>query len=613
MPPLGLGVWLQVLPLLAMFCTLWITAQDELSLKYSTVKFWEYVLYGWAYAVTGYWLGLVICIRYLRARWLAALFAWFYLFLYAVNISLLHSAGVVLDAYYFRIAGTTNWMAYFTSWIWAVTGLYGLSGIAASWLLYKFSPALKQVHVRSLLVLLVLLWGAVQISKNNYLHPSALVTKMVGSRQSGAWQVTQTETLRTVADNPVAILDKVVFAKWQPLQIRPTSELSAVADTLKTWHLTLGARQYPSLGLKPFNHIIVFTAEGLSLDLLSPFNTNLPPEITPFYGSTMVTQAMLVNYKTVGIPTQPGLIATYNSHPNVPGLLTGNSEMSLIKLLNAQGYETYVLTGCSETFLNNKTFYTKLGFKHIIGTETWGKDPKKLPFIDGRGLMDRELYNAALEILAQNPDKKIYIHVHNLDIHGPVPRDYFGALEYPPVPERVEQAALGSDATAKAILEGVFRHDYDMGLVLRKMQDRNLLTDDTLMVLMADHNFPPTKALKDIPGYPDGIFERIPLAFFSGQKLPKMDPAQSCSQIDFAPSVAHLLGLPIPPGWWGESVFATNTTSPYVLRFNDLISFTTAPGTPEQKISITHPANQSESNLMKVFQSIYFDPARTNH
>jgi hypothetical protein len=74
-----------------------------------------------------------------------------------------------------------------------------------------------------------------------------------------------------------------------------------------------------------------------------------------------------------------------------------------------------------------------------------------------------------------------------------------------------------------------------------------------------------------------------------------------------------LLGLPIPPGWWGESVFATNTTSPYVLRFNDLISFTTAPGTPEQKISITHPANQSESNLMKVFQSIYFDPARTNH
>ena len=67
-PHLGIGVWLQALPLLVMFSILWFTAQDTLGLLTGTVKFWEYVIYGWAYAVSGYWLGLVVCLRYRRRR-----------------------------------------------------------------------------------------------------------------------------------------------------------------------------------------------------------------------------------------------------------------------------------------------------------------------------------------------------------------------------------------------------------------------------------------------------------------------------------------------------------------------------------------------------------------
>jgi hypothetical protein len=48
-PHLGTGIWLQALPLLVMFSVLWFTAQDILGLFTNTVKFWEYVLYGWAY------------------------------------------------------------------------------------------------------------------------------------------------------------------------------------------------------------------------------------------------------------------------------------------------------------------------------------------------------------------------------------------------------------------------------------------------------------------------------------------------------------------------------------------------------------------------------------
>jgi hypothetical protein len=387
-----------------------------------------------------------------------------------------------------------------------------------------------------------------------------------------------------------------------------------MSETIKTWHLSLGPRQYSSLGLKPFNHIVVFGTESLSLDFLSPYNTRLPLEITPFYGSADITQAMFLNYKCVALPTQPGLAVTYNSHPNARALLAGNSDLSLVKLLNAQDYDTYVLMGCSETFLNNKVFLAKLGFQHVFGLETWEKDPKMQTFVDRRGLMDRALYDAALKILEQNQDRKIFIHVLSADTHGPTPRDYFGSLHYPPVPDAVNQLIEnvpgGSDDDARAILGGIFRHDYDVGLTIHRMQERNLLTDDTLVVLTADHNFPPARALQDIPGYPGGIFERIPLAFLSGQTLPKADLNASHCQLDFAPTIAHLLGLPIPQGWWGESVFATNRPSSYVMRFNDKL--TVESGGASRSISLGEPSNQSARDLIELFQSLYVAPAQTS-
>jgi len=616
-PHLGIGTWLQTLPLLVMFSILWFTAQDALGLFINTLKFWEYVLYGWAYGVTGYWLGLVVCLRYLRSLWLAMLFAWFYLFLYAINIGMLHSAGTVLVHFYVRIADATDWLPYFTEWLWFIAGIYVLCGLAACWLINQYALELKQLRVRKLLVLLVLLWAVVQLSKKNYIHPSEVVTKIIGQRQAGVWQVTQTETLRMVADNPVVILGKALFTTWRPLRLRPVSELAALSDTIKAWHLALGPRQYPPLGLKPFNHVIVFATESLSLDFLSPYNTNLPPEISPFYGSTAVTQAMFVNYKCIALPTQPGLAVTYNSHPNVRALLMGQSELSLVKILNAQGYETYVLIPGSETFLGNRVFFARLGFQHIIGLETLKKDPNILPFVEGRGVMDRAMYDTALNLLARNRDKKIYIHIMNGDTHGPVPRDYFGSLQYPPVPDSVSGLVKSepgeADDQARAILAEIFRHDYDIGLTLRRMQEKNLLTDDTLVVLTADHNFPRAKSLNDIPGYPDTLFSRIPLAFFSGQPLPPVEGNEACSQLDFAPSMAHLLGLKIPPGWWGESVFATNRLSPYVMRFNDKLNIVPVNGGPGQSISISKPTTQSETNLLEIFQSLYVDPPDKGH
>ncbi len=91
------GVWIQLLPLLVMFALLWITAWTPFHLSADTVKFWEYLVYAWLYAAAVYLLGLVLLVKYLRVWWLAAMFAWLFLLLYAVNAGFVRNMGMMIS------------------------------------------------------------------------------------------------------------------------------------------------------------------------------------------------------------------------------------------------------------------------------------------------------------------------------------------------------------------------------------------------------------------------------------------------------------------------------------------------------------------------------------
>ena len=497
LPFYALGVWVQLLPLLVMFALLWITAWTPFCLSVKTVKFWEYLVYAWFYAAAVYLLGLVILTKYLRAWWLAAAFAWFYFLLYAVNAGFVYHMGMMLGPYFVWIAkptaGIAYFLDYFRKWIVILAVSWALSGVLATWLIRKNAKTLAAAHSRWLIILTALAWAAPIMRDAGIFRPTVVATTIVHAPlQQGIWRLDQTYSLRAVAENPLVILGRAIsIHRLKPLQPRPASDLKAMSDALKTWQLPLGNRKYLPLGLKPFNHIIMFGTESLSLDFLSPYNTNLPPDLTPFYAS--LSNSMFVNYQCVALPTQPGLAVTFNSHPNVGGLLTSGFETSLIKYLDAQGYDTYFLMSGPETFLGDDVLFKKMGFRHVIGSQTWLKDPRLAPFVQDRGMMDRLLYNEALDYMEANRDKKIFIQLMNCDTHSPIPRTYYGTLQYPPLPASVEQIA---DPDVRDILTAIFRHDYDVGQTIKKMRERNLLTEDTLVIFTADHNFPHSPVLE---------------------------------------------------------------------------------------------------------------------
>ena len=78
--------------------------------------------------------------------------------------------------------------------------------------------------------------------------------------------------------------------------------------------------------------------------------------------------------------------------------------------------------------------------------------------------------------------------------------------------------------------------------------ERNLYDENTLFIFTADHGCPLNNVVQAIPGYPKELLVRIPLAFVSQAALPELDLEMLASQLDLAPSILHLLNLPIKSG-----------------------------------------------------------------
>ena len=211
-PRLAFGVWLQLLPLLVMFTLLWITAWRPFNLTANTVKFWEYLGYGWAYAASVYLLGLICFVKYLRAWWLAAGFAWLYLLLYAINGSFVHHMGFMMSPYFFWVKNLTHGLVfiedYFTRWVVILTVACALNCLLAAWLIRRHQKTLAQSHARWLVVLVALLWVAPKLRDMGWFRPTMVVTSVVHAHISGAWRIDQSFSLRELAENPLVILGR---------------------------------------------------------------------------------------------------------------------------------------------------------------------------------------------------------------------------------------------------------------------------------------------------------------------------------------------------------------------------------------------------------------------
>lgn len=394
---------------------------------------------------------------------------------------------------------------------------------------------------------------------------------------------------------------------WLKKNRRNHNILNSAEPILKDaakFKIPVGKRNYEKLEIEPFSKVVWFASESISLDFFKKFNDKIPFETaTSFYESDEFITNMMTNFYTSGSPTLQGLTATLNSHPNYDLILAGFHQNAIANVLKKQGFETIFLRSASKYYAGENIIFQKFGFKQIIAREYFSQFPENAEHIYDWGVSDRIMLNKLVDILEEYKDKKLFVVVLGIDTHPPHGRAEYGfrKTEYPETPGSYKE--FGS---AYRFMQSVYNHDFDMAATLKKIKDRGLFTQDTLIIATSDHACPYNNVVKYVPGFENTNLGRTPLSFFTPAKLPEYDKNILSSQLDLAPSILHLLNIEVPEGYWGESIFSKKKIPQFIGLNRGVIEYRT----DTEKMSFNkNSKSKQHSEFIKAFNSVIIKKA----
>lgn len=239
-----------------------------------------------------------------------------------------------------------------------------------------------------------------------------------------------------------------------------------------------------------------------------------------------------------GTRTVRGLEAISTSIPPIPTVSIlrrpGFEQVTTLgEVLQANGYHTTFMYGGYGYFDNMNAFFAANGYEVIDRKDLAGK-PR---FENIWGVADEDLFD---NVIAQadrlaGMRQPFFIHVMTTSNHKPF--TFRRGLE-----------SIGVSSEGGGRESGVRYADYAQGRFLRAAAKR-LWFDDTLFVIVADHGAR-VYGREDIPirSY------EIPLLFYAPRHLKPGRVDTLTSQIDIAPTLLGLLGLPYSAPWFGRDV-----------------------------------------------------------
>ncbi len=361
------------------------------------------------------------------------------------------------------------------------------------------------------------------------------------------------DEIRYVRQNSFIHFIREVAKPVKKERYKVVHSLKPFEKTIKKWNLPLGERHYQSLHLKQFKHIILFTNESLSLDLLAGYNHNIPAENASFLDAPEQRNKTFDNYYTTASPTLHGLAATLNSHPNYHAILDGRHfANSLPNILKKAGYRTIFLRGASKFYAKENIIFKNFGYEQVIAREFFEKQEKYDPFIFEWGVSDRIVFQKLVSLLRKHKNDKVFITILGINTHPPNGRDDSKRIgDFPEFPREINK--LGRP---RKFLKAVQQLDFNLRWVLNKIKEEGLYNEDTLVIITADHACPYNSVTRYLKGFPTHNLGRIPLLFLTPAHLPPIRRHILSSQLDLAPTILHLLDIKIPDGYWGDSLFS---------------------------------------------------------
>jgi phosphoglycerol transferase MdoB-like AlkP superfamily enzyme len=335
-------------------------------------------------------------------------------------------------------------------------------------------------------------------------------------------------------------------------------------ETLLLSELGIEVGEKPSAApnVFPYEKIIVIVAESFHQDYLHSYNSRIPAETTQFLDSLWAKYPHLDHYYTANKPTTQGLNSIFLSQLIYTDDQSFENNATLFKVLERNGYDTVFLEATSQYYNDEFRAYKKRFGMNIYRAK---EDLEKAGYIgsSGWGFHNDVMYEETIRILDQNRNKKLFMVTKTIDSHQPYP--YCG-LSKEDIPAAI------NEQPNNVYLKGIYWENITLQKFFHDLEDRNLLDDKTLIIVTSDHNPHPSqnahyKRLGE--GDLSLTLAPIPLIFVSPNLQPfnNFSSATYASQIDFAPTLLGILGIPSPPGFSGRNMVNVPEERSYAVGF----------------------------------------------
>lgn len=306
------------------------------------------------------------------------------------------------------------------------------------------------------------------------------------------------------------------------------------------------ARRHPAApGLGRLN-VVVLAEESFGAEFVGAYGD--VRGLTPEFDALAREGLLFTHAYATGTRTVRGLEAITASFPPIPSesILKrpgGDHVATWGSVMRELGYHTSFLYGGYGTFDNMNAFYRGNGF--AVSDRTDIPNPK---FSNIWGVSDEDLFAHAIDYFdaRAGEGRPFFSIVMSTSNHKP--------YTFPPGVEGVKPEGGGREA-------GIRYADHSIGAFFREAR-RHAWFADTVFVVVADHGARVYGAAQ-IPLY---SYE-IPMLVLAPGRLPARQVNTATSQIDIAPTVLGLLGLPYEAPFFGQDALNWQG-GPRTLLFN---------------------------------------------
>jgi phosphoglycerol transferase MdoB-like AlkP superfamily enzyme len=310
-------------------------------------------------------------------------------------------------------------------------------------------------------------------------------------------------------------------------------------------------RQFPARadGLGRLN-VVVVASESFGAKFSKLYGSDR--DLTPNFDAYAQRGLWFSNTYASGTRTVRGLEALTASFPPIPTVSIlrrpGNDGIATWgRVMRDLGYRTSFLYGGYGYFDNMNAFYAGNGFEVIDRSGI-----EHVRFENIWGVSDEDLFDRAIRHFSEQHAR-----------HEPFFSIVMTTSNHKPYTFRPGLEQLGIPAQGGGRPAGVRYADYALGYFLREAEKQPWF-DDTVFVVVADHG----ARVYGKAEIPLSTYE-IPLMVFAPKHIAPRRVDTLMSQIDVAPTVLGLLGLPYEAPFFGQDVLHTPEASRIALFSHD--------------------------------------------